>query len=52
MRNFREPRNIEGVSRPQHGSFLRITKEEYDRLQSWSDGYELATKWLRKKHEE
>ena len=40
MRNFREPRNIEGVSRPQHGSFLRITHEEYDRLQSWSDDYE------------
>ena len=39
MRNFREPRNIEGVSRPQHGSFLRITKEEYDQLQAWSDSY-------------
>lgn len=43
MRNFRSPRNIEGVNRPQHGSFLRLTKEEYDRLQAWSDGYELAT---------
>ena len=43
MRNFRSPRNIEGVDRPQHGSFLRLTKEEYDRLQAWSDGYELAT---------
>ena len=43
MRNFRQPRNIEGVNRPQHGSFLRLTKEEYDRLQAWSDGYELAT---------
>ncbi len=42
MRNFRSPRNIEGVDRPQHGSFLRITKEEYDRLQAWSDGYEMA----------
>ena len=39
MRNFREPRNIEGVSRPQHGSFLRITKEEYEQLQAWSDNY-------------
>ena len=37
MRNFHSPRNIQGVSRPQHGSFLRITKEEYDRLQDWSD---------------
>ena len=43
MRNFRAPRNIEGVNAPQHGSFLRLTKEEYDRLQAWSDGYELAT---------
>ena len=34
MHNFREPRNIEGVDRPQHGSFLRITKEEYDRLET------------------
>ena len=40
MRNFRDPRNIEGVNRPQHGSFLRLTKEEYDRLQAWSDAYE------------
>ena len=37
MRNFHSPRNIQGVSRPQHGSFLRITKEEYDRLQDWSN---------------
>ena len=43
MRNFRSPRNIEGVNAPQHGSFLRLTKEEYDRLQAWSDGYEMAT---------
>ena len=42
MRNFKSPRNIEGVNAPQHGSFLRLTKEEYDRLQAWSDGYELA----------
>ena len=37
MRNFREPRNIEGVSGPQHGSFLRLTKTEYDRLEQWSN---------------
>ncbi len=43
MRNFKSPRNIEGVNAPQHGSFLRLTKEEYGRLQAWSDGYELAT---------
>ena len=47
MRNFHSPRNIQGVSRPQHGSFLRITKEEYDRLQEWSDNME-ARKRLRK----
>lgn len=32
MRNFKNPRNIEGVARPQHGSFMRITKKEYKRL--------------------
>ena len=37
MRNFSNPRNIKGVARPQHGSFMRITAEEYDRLQNWSD---------------
>lgn len=37
MRNFSDPQNIKGVKRPQHGSFMRITKEEYDRLQQWSD---------------
>ena len=50
MRNFHSPRNIQGVSRPQHGSFLRITKEEYDRLQEWSDNIE-AQKRLRKETE-
>lgn len=43
MRNFRNPRNIEGVDRPQHGSFMRITDEEYDRLQAWSDSIEALT---------
>ena len=37
MRNFHSPQNIQGVARPQHGSFLRITEEEYERLQNWSD---------------
>lgn len=32
MRNFTDPNNIKGVTGPQHGSFMRITKEEYDRL--------------------
>ena len=38
MRNFRDPRNIEGVARPQHGSFLRLTKEEYERLEECLEG--------------
>lgn len=37
MRNFHSPRDIVGVEAPQHGSFMRITKDEYDRLQKWSD---------------
>ena len=32
MRNFRNPENIKGVTAPQHGSFMRITKKEYKRL--------------------
>ncbi|MCF0192760.1 MAG: family 43 glycosylhydrolase [Prevotella sp.] len=42
MREFRNPHDIEGVEAPQHGSFMRITKEEYDRLQAWSDSLEAA----------
>ena len=37
MRNFSDPHDIEGVTAPQHGSFMRITKQEYDRLKKWSD---------------
>lgn len=37
MRNFSQPRDIEGVNGPQHGSFMRLTREEYERLQQWSD---------------
>ncbi len=40
MRNFRNPQDIEGVNGPQHGSFMRLTKEEYERLQTWSDDQE------------
>lgn len=32
MRNFRDPQNIQGVTAPQHGSFMRITKKEYKKL--------------------
>jgi hypothetical protein len=36
MRNFKNPVDIKGVSSPQHGSFMRITESEYNRLKSWS----------------
>lgn len=36
LRNFHDPVDIKGVSAPQHGSFMRITKKEYTRLQKWS----------------
>ena len=39
MRNFHSPIDIQGVEYPQHGSFMRLTKEEYDRLENWSKNY-------------
>lgn len=36
LRNFSDPVDIEGVTAPQHGSFMRLTKTEYKRLQEWS----------------
>ena len=35
LRNFSDPVDIEGVTGPQHGSFMRLTKAEYKRLQKW-----------------
>lgn len=35
LRNFHNPVDIEGVTAPQHGSFMHITKKEYDLLKSW-----------------
>ena len=32
MRNFSDPQDIEGVTGPQHGSFMRLNKKEYKRL--------------------
>ncbi len=32
LRNFHDPVDIQGVTGPQHGSFMRITKKEYKRL--------------------
>ena len=37
LRNFHDPVDIEGVTGPQHGSFMRLTKEEYKRLQRWKN---------------
>ncbi len=36
MRNFSSPVDIQGVTGPQHGSFMRLTKREYKFLQKWS----------------
>ena len=33
LRNFRDPQDIIGVRAPQHGSFMRLTKKEYKRLE-------------------
>lgn len=35
MRHFSDPEDIQGVDAPQHGSFLRLTKKEYKRLEKW-----------------
>ena len=32
---FSDPVDIKGVTAPQHGSFMRITKNEYKMLQKW-----------------
>lgn len=39
MRNFSDPHNIQGVTGPQHGSFIRITQEEMYRLIDWSKSF-------------
>lgn len=36
LRNFHDPVDIQGVTGPQHGSFMRITKKEYKQLLKWS----------------
>ncbi|MDE6013095.1 MAG: alpha-N-arabinofuranosidase, partial [Prevotella sp.] len=36
LRNFHAPVDIQGVTAPQHGSFMRLTKKEYKRLVKWS----------------
>ncbi len=32
LRNFSDPVDIKGVTAPQHGSFMRITRKEYKKL--------------------
>ena len=38
LTSFSNPRDIVGVTGPQHGSFLRLTKKEYKRLEKWGKG--------------
>ena len=35
LRNFSNPVDIQGVTAPQHGSFMRLTKKEYNRLKKY-----------------
>ena len=37
LSNFNSPRDIEGVDAPQHGSFMTLTREEYEALEQWSN---------------
>ncbi len=36
LRGFNSPQDIKGVEAPQHGSFMMLTKKEYERLMKWS----------------
>ena len=40
MRNFNNPTDIKGVNGPQHGSFMRLTKKEYKKLEKWGKSSE------------
>ena len=35
LTNFSDPQDIKGVAHPQHGSFMRLTKKEYKKLEKW-----------------
>ena len=39
LRNFHDPVDIKGVTGPQHGSFMRITKKEYNKLLKFDAEY-------------
>ena len=38
LKGFHDPVDIEGVTGPQHGSFMRLTKKEYQRLDKYFNG--------------
>ncbi len=40
LRGFHSPEDIKGVAEPQHGSFIPLTKTEYERLEEWSERME------------
>jgi len=44
LRNFHDPVDIKGVTGPQHGSFMRLTKKEYKRLLKWDAKQKAAKK--------
>ena len=44
LRGFKNPVDIKGVTGPQHGSFMRLTKKEYKRLKKWSDNEKAGRK--------
>ncbi len=52
LRNFHDPVDIQGVNAPQHGSFMRLTEEEYKRLKTWSDKQVAEWNTLRQKEKE
>ena len=39
LRNFSNPVDIKGVTAPQHGSFMSITRKEYKMLLKWDKKY-------------
>mgnify|MGYP002347006340 CR=1 FL=1 len=37
LKKYYDTEDIQGVKHPQHGSFMRLAKEEYDRLEAWGN---------------
>jgi hypothetical protein len=44
LRGFHSPEDMQGVDNPQHGSFITLTRKEYNRLEKWSKRIEKKTK--------